>query len=217
MTTRKLTWIGALLLGLCLGLLVGTVAHAESNTTEEATVSPATPPVPAPPAPPPIPDKKHHEMKIEIHGDEGAPISKELRDKLTPDQLFQLEQMRLANEMKGDIPGMAPLIVAIVFGFPVAIVVVVLIFRQRRNAMLHKTLAAMIDKGVPIPPELLTPAERRPKSDLRRGITLVATGIGMVVFFALQHEEVWGLGLIPLLIGIGYLVVWRLDPNRKVS
>src|SRR5205814_2609855 len=48
-------------------------------------------------------------------------------------------------------------IVAIVFTFgsPVAVLGLFFYFRYRRNRMMHETLRAMVEKGVPIPPELL--------------------------------------------------------------
>src|SRR5258706_2251251 len=41
------------------------------------------------------------------------------------------------------------------FRSPVIILALFFYFRHRRNRMLHDTLRAMVEKGVPIPPELL--------------------------------------------------------------
>lgn len=150
------------------------------------------------------------DIRIDLSTDHD--ISPEILAKLTPDQIHELMKIKLE---KADVPMVAPLIVLIVFGMPVAIVAVVLVFRQRRNRQLHQTLAAMIDKGVPIPPELLAPEVRRRPSDLRRGIVLMMAGLGIIGFFLAQREEAWGLGLIPLLIGFGYLIVWKLDQNNQ--
>jgi hypothetical protein len=157
-----------------------------------------------------IPEEIASELK------KGKTRRHEMYEKLTPEQIFELEKIRL-NQPPPDVPGTAPIIVAIVFGMPVAIVAVVLWFRHRRNRQLHDTLARMIEKGVPIPPELLTPPERRKPSDLRRGVVLIAAGLGVIGFFLAQGEDAWGLGLIPLLIGAGYLVVWKLDQRKQVA
>src|SRR5688572_24743453 len=45
--------------------------------------------------------------------------------------------------------------VVMVFGMPIAIVALFVALRHRRNRMMHETLRAMVEKGVPIPPELL--------------------------------------------------------------
>jgi len=137
-------------------------------------------------------------------------------------------------------------IVAIPFLFVVAAVTVVCLFQLRRNAMLHRTLAAMIEKGVPIPPELLQPTERvKPKrSDLHRGLVACGVGIGLMLFLwivggglvdgrqvsgqwgllaanplvlAIQVKGIWAVGFIPLFIGIGYLISWKLEQRKPNS
>ncbi len=160
-----------------------------------------------------VESQERHGVKVVIDTDE-PPISKDVMDKLTPDQIFELEKIKAAHS--GSIPSSAPVIVFIVFACPVAIVGAILFYRHRHNLVLHKTLAAMIDKGVPIPPELLQP-EKRPKSDLQRGIVLVAVGIGLIIFFVAERESAWGLGFIPLLIGVGYLLAWKLAKKNGNS
>jgi hypothetical protein len=154
-----------------------------------------------------------HDLKIDLTT--GKEIPPEVIEKLTPDQLHELMVMKL--DKSADVPWMVPIIVAIVFGMPVAIVATVLWFRRQHNRQLHQTLAMMIEKGVPIPPELLAPEQRRRPSDLRRGVVLVMTGLGVIGFFAAQRQEAWGLGLIPLLIGVGYLLVWKLDQRKQAA
>ena len=62
-----------------------------------------------------------------------------------------------------------------VFGFPVAIVAVIMFSNWAKSRSLHKTVRMMVEKGQPIPPALLsTPAAvsaaagLRPWYDLRR-------------------------------------------------
>ena len=107
-----------------------------------------------------------------------------------------------------------------VFGFPVAIVAVIMFSTWAKNRSLHRTVRMMVEKGQPIPPALLsTPAAvsaaagLRPWYDLRRGIVLMAVGVGIIMFFGISagwDEGVWALGLIPGLIGVGYILAWRL-------
>jgi hypothetical protein len=162
----------------------------------------------------PSAEQKGHRVGIKISTDDENAIPKEVADKLTPDQLFQLMQTRMQQP---EVPSLAPLIVAIVFGCPVAIVAVVLIYRYRKNVMLHRTIAAMIDKGVPIPPELLQPARPAPtpKSDLRRALVLMGVGVGLIFFFVFAEREAIGIGFIPLLIGVGYLIAWKLEQKKQ--
>jgi len=105
-----------------------------------------------------------------------------------------------------------------VFGFPVAIVAVIMFSSWARTRSLHRTVRMMVEKGQPVPPELLSspaaaPVTVRPWYDLRRGIVLVSVGVGVIMFFGISagwDNGVWALGLIPSLIGLGYLLAWRL-------
>jgi len=128
------------------------------------------------------------------------------------------------EEGSGDIPKdvmpVAAVAILAVFGFPVAIVAVIMFSSWAKARSLHRTVRLMVEKGQPIPPGLLsTPAavtaaaSLRPWYDLRRGIVLVAVGVGVIMFFGISagwDNGVWALGLIPGLIGLGYLLAWRL-------
>jgi hypothetical protein len=120
----------------------------------------------------------------------------------------------------GEIPeGLFPVVaIAIlgVFGFPVAIVAIIIFSSWAKSRSLHRTVRMMVEKGQPVPPELFAApagAPLRPWYDLRRGIVLLGVGVGVVMFFGVAagwDEGVWALGLIPTLIGLGYIVAWRL-------
>ena len=103
-----------------------------------------------------------------------------------------------------------------VFGAPVAIVAVIMLISWAKTRSLHRTVRAMVEKGQPVPPELLASpagAPLRPWYDLRRGIVLLAVGVGIVMFFGISagwDNGVWALGSIPALIGVGYILAWRL-------
>lgn len=87
------------------------------------------------------------------------------------------------------------------------------IYRQR-----SETLRVMVEKGVPIPPELIAP-KPRPGADIRRGLVLSGLGLGLGVFlFAVADTHgLWTLGLVPLLMGVGYLVAARLTKNLEAT
>jgi uncharacterized protein DUF6249 len=148
---------------------------------------------------------KHGKFGITIDGDDEAKAA-------------------AADFDRGDIPltvlPIAIIAIISVFGFPVAIVAVIMFSTWAKNRSLHKTVRMMVEKGQPIPPALFaTPAAvstasgLRPWYDLRRGIVLMAVGVGIIMFFGISagwDEGVWALGLIPGLIGVGYILAWRL-------
>jgi hypothetical protein len=122
-----------------------------------------------------------------------------------------------------DVPWIAVPIVLIVFltifGLPVAIVGLILYFSFSRSRAMHKTVRMMVEKGQPVPEALLNPPPVvRQRSDLRRGVILCVIGAGLMVFFGAVNEwegGVWSLGFIPFIIGLGYLLVWKLDTRKE--
>ena len=105
------------------------------------------------------------------------------------------------------------------FGAPVLIVGVIMFFSYIKARSLHKTVRMMVEKGQPVPEALFaaphTPAKQR--SDMRRGVTLVMVGLGIMLFFAAISEfegGSWALGLIPFMIGAGYLAIWVMEGNK---
>ncbi len=105
------------------------------------------------------------------------------------------------------------------FGAPVLIVGVIMFFSYIKARSLHKTVRMMVEKGQPVPEALFaaphTPAKQR--SDMRRGVTLLMVGLGIMLFLAAVNEfegGAWALGLIPFMIGAGYLAIWFMEGNR---
>jgi hypothetical protein len=121
-----------------------------------------------------------------------------------------------------DVPWIAVPIVLIVFltifGLPVAIVATILYFSFSKSRAMHKTVRMMVEKGQPVPEALLNPPPIvRQRSDLRRGVVLLMIGAGLVVFLGAVNDwegGAWSIGIIPFLIGLGYLLVWKLDARR---
>jgi hypothetical protein len=113
-------------------------------------------------------------------------------------------------------------LVAVVFGcgIPIAIVAIVFYARHRRLKMHHETIRAMIEKGMPIPPEmaagtrsdlLLGNTDPRPgRNDFRGGLILVAVGSALLMIAG-------KVGWILVFIGAARLVIWLVeDRNPKV-
>jgi hypothetical protein len=123
-----------------------------------------------------------------------------------------------------DIPGMVvPLVGVIfltVFGAPVLIVIAIMYFGSSKNRMMHRTIRMMVEKGQPVPAALLAPPPpaARQRSDMRRGVVLSMVGLGLMVWLGAVNDwegGAWSLGLIPFLIGAGYLLVWKLEGGQK--
>jgi hypothetical protein len=112
-------------------------------------------------------------------------------------------------------------IIAIVMGcsIPIVIVGLQLYFRHRKNIVLHETLRTMVDKGVPIPPEMFKKTEegstercksdgKHPRNDLRTGVILTGMGTGIVMLAGKP-------GYIILFMGVAFLVIALLEKKDK--
>jgi len=188
-----------------------------------ATAFAQSPPPPPPPPPPAAPsasasasvspgslaDKIHQKLDKKLHGRHGIVIDGD-SDR---------------GEVKSDdLPEFVIPIVAItmltIFGAPVVIVAVIMYFGFSKSRMQHRTLRMLAEKGQPIPPTLLAPPAPavRQRSDMRRGVVLTMVGFGLMIFFGAVNDwegGVWSIGLIPFLIGVGYLMVWKLEGGKK--
>jgi hypothetical protein len=112
----------------------------------------------------------------------------------------------------------------IVMSAPVLIVLILLRYRYQQTQARYRTLLQLADKGVELPPQLLV----EPSviySERRRALVLIGGGLGlMAMFLALPGQldngrsigSLWGLGLLPLMIGLGYLASWWLNRRGNV-
>jgi len=108
-----------------------------------------------------------------------------------------------------------------IFGAPVLIVMVIGIFALIGNRMRQRTIRMMVEKGQQVPAELLAPEVRRVRrrSDVRRGVVWTMVGLGLMVWLAAVNDwegGAWSFGLIPFLIGLGYLIVWKLENKKDI-
>jgi hypothetical protein len=150
-------------------------------------------------------------------------LSREALEDLDPDELIDLLVSTQASEvfeyaMEDTALDLVPLLVPIsLFGALLLGVVSSHIFRDRKQAHLHQTLRAMIDKGVEIPPELFAP-QVGGNSDMRRGFVLVSIGFSLVIMIGMLegfNDGSWTVGLIPAFIGGAYLLSWRISQRKE--
>ena len=139
------------------------------------------------------------------HPNAGEPnyygLPKEAFDRLTPEQIMELARAHQKTFVTEQLPDAAFEILTPIALFTFIGVCVWLgaSSRLKRQRLLHETIQRMIEKGQPIPPELLQSQDppRRPKSDLRSGLVLIGVGIGVGIFLYVQHGNVWTAALIP--------------------
>ena len=99
----------------------------------------------------------------------------------------------------------AILIVTVIFFTTAIIVALSLHFAHRARELRHGTIRVALEKGQPLPLELLEgPRRGAPRrSDLTRGGKAAFLGVGISLFFYLLRPELWPVGLIVLFRGWG--------------
>ena len=110
------------------------------------------------------------------------------------------------------------IIFSTLFGAPVLVVAAIMFFSYLKSRSLHRTVREMVAKGQEVPAALFAPPPvLKARSDLRRGVVLLMVGLGLMIFFGAVNDwegGAWSLGVIPFVIGLGYLLVWKLEGRR---
>ena len=94
-----------------------------------------------------------------------------------------------------------------------------LFFASRNKQAKQATLQAAIQRGDALTPELIAAISNErsaPATDYRRGVLLIALGIGLAVFGQFVDPDetaLLGIAAIPVLLGVGYLFVWKFGPK----
>lgn len=137
-----------------------------------------------------------------------ARMPPDVRGRLEGHEIVSIVEAQKRGGLDEDV-----VIPTVFFGTIVVIVLLFVLLRMRRDQKLHETLRAMIDKGVDIPPALLVPPQAK-KNDRRTGIILAMAGLGVSGFIYVVDQSrsgAWGLGFVPLCLGLGYLIAHVLD------
>ena len=233
MKTTLVTCLSSLALALS---LLGQTPTLSPDVTASATpsIAPVTPP-PAPPAPAapataasvtPSTDEdleSRIERKVKkglniTFGDDEPKRDRRNRNRDRDDASIHVRNSDLEDGALMAIP-IVGIIFTTLFGAPVMIVGLIMFFSYWKARSLHHTVRAMVEKGQPVPEALFAtpPPAVRQRSDMRRGVVLAMVGVGVMIFLGAVNDwdgGAWALGIIPFLIGCGYLLVWKLEGNK---
>ena len=166
-------------------------------------------------------------------------LTPEVVQKLSQEQLFDLlkrwgrdrksiamrhdsARARRDHDLPRDVMGLlVSIIVPVVFFMSIlGIVIGVLVYKARKDKQLQITLRAMVEKGAEIPPELIAPAAKK-SNDRRRGILLLAAGLGIslglavIGFWDKEALTGSGMGLVLVFLGLGYLIVAGMEKKSE--
>ena len=115
----------------------------------------------------------------------------------------------------------------VAFALPVAIIAIIFFSKHRRNKMMHETIRAMVDKGMPVTPEVIAGLNakglkvdvqgkfdnRRPRNKhLLPALILIGVGLALTGFHP-WHAGTGG--KIVLFIGLAFLIVWLVEKKQN--
>jgi Domain of unknown function (DUF6249) len=104
---------------------------------------------------------------------------------------------------------------------PVAVIWLVLHFRERQRQQLYETVKHYADRGMPVPRELLDPPRppQRPGNAPRFiAFTLIGAGIGIgLMFWTLELPSLIGIGGLVVCIGVAQLIALGLDRRDQAT
>jgi hypothetical protein len=175
-------------------------------------------------------DSLKNELKDEI-----IKSSKELHEiqkdsfilsKLSTEQLielkrqeFEVEKQRIENEGRNEMPlnGFGIFMITLIpFLFIIMVLVVQSKARNKESQRRYDIYMKSIEMGQTVPEHFFDePKKVNADSNLKKGILWLVVGLGIVVSFIIIHEKD-GLivGIIPSFVGIGYLLVHKLDKPK---
>lgn len=113
------------------------------------------------------------------------------------------------------------------FAMIAAIVLVPSWFKSRERREMQETLRSAIEKGQPLPTEVIDAMSKTVKvaptsvNDMRVGVVWVAIGLGIAAFgFMLGYKEadafhpLLGIAAIPTIIGLAFITLSFFNPNK---
>jgi len=188
-----------------------TAATAASSIAGLASTATPAPKATAGSASSDIADRIHRKLEKKLGGKHGIIID-------TDDEKGDHKG---GSDIPAEIIPLVGIVFLSIFGAPVLIVILIGLFALLVSRSRQRTIRMLVEKGQPVPTELLAPARRagRQRSDVRRGVVWTMVGVGFIVWLGAVNDwegGAWSFGLIPFLIGLGYLIIWKLENKKDI-
>jgi Domain of unknown function (DUF6249) len=183
---------------------------APASTTAPASTATTAPKATASSASSDLADRIHRKLEKKLGGKHGIVIDADDGD-----------HAGASKDIPAEIIPLVGIVFLSIFGAPVLIVILIGMFAFLVSRSRQRTIRMLVEKGQPVPAELLAPATRtgRQRSDVRRGVVWTMVGVGLIVWLGAVNDwegGAWSFGLIPFLIGLGYLIIWKLENKKEI-
>jgi hypothetical protein len=108
---------------------------------------------------------------------------------------------------------------------PIVAIVAHYLSKAHSERLRHLSIREFVRAGQPVPPELLEEPHQEgtqhdknnPNRILVPGVINVGVGLGLIGMFALMSPGswLWGIGLVPLCLGLGLLLLWAVIRKQQ--
>ncbi len=117
-----------------------------------------------------------------------------------------------------EVPTIAFVIPIAFFIFVLMIIGISQYYGHRKARMQTDLYLEYLKQGKEIPDKLMV-RQKDGSSNLKRGVILISVGVGVCIFLFADSpgSTDWTLGIIPLLIGVGYLIVYKLSKGSEAK
>src|SRR5215470_8438552 len=188
---------------------VTTATAATSLVAPASTAAPKTTPGTASSD---LADRIHRKLEKKLGHKHGIVIDADDKDG---------DHVGVSKDIPAEVIPLVGIVFLSIFGAPVLIVILIGLFALLVSRSRQRTIRMLVEKGQPVPTELLAPARRagRQRSDVRRGVVWTMVGVGFIVWLGAVNDwegGAWSFGLIPFLIGLGYLIIWKLENKKDI-
>jgi Na+/proline symporter len=189
-----------------------TAATAATSLAASASTPTAAPSATSSSASSDLADRIHRKLEKKLGHKHGIIIDTDDKDG---------DHVGASKDIPAEIIPLVGIVFLSIFGAPVLIVILIGLFALLVSRSRQRTIRMLVEKGQPVPAELLVPATRagRQRSDVRRGVVWTMVGVGLIVWLGAVNDwegGAWSFGLIPFLIGLGYLIIWKLENKKDI-
>ncbi|MBB3187391.1 DUF6249 domain-containing protein [Microbacter margulisiae] len=144
----------------------------------------------------------------------------ELIQKLSPDQLLELEKIR-SGENEANPLGAVGIVLISMMPFVTAILIVffVMYSKRKKEQRLMDLYEKAIESGRDLPADFFKRPEEDQKSYLLKGLVWLAVGIGLSIgmLYLMGFNSPWAFGMIPGLVGIAYGISYFVEKKNKAN
>ena len=160
--------------------------------------------------------------------DENSAKDSMMMQKLSSDQIMQLEKDRLEIERQkveannGNKLPMGPVAIFMICMLPFLFAAVVIISNVRsKNAeskRRYDLYAKSLEMGQTVPEHFFDEPKKDPSTNFKRGVLWLVVGLALLIsFIVMGQKDALIVGIVPTFVGIGYLLVHFLEKPKTNS